>query len=199
MKKIKIKQTIKNKLLVKLLVTTIISIILGLLYTAILSNSNKEVIEKSLTSFFNNLEKLNYLEAFKNCFFSNVIYMIIIFLLGISIIGIPIIIIILILKSFILGFTISSILYFYKFKGIFISIFYIIPLIINLFAVIYLGYYGIQFSKNLIRLLFFKKDMNFSNIMKRYCKVLLVSMIIVLISSILEIYLIPIFLNFLQI
>lgn len=199
MKKIKIKQTIKNKLLFKLLITTVISVIFGLLYTAILSKTDKEFIKESFTSFFNNLEKLNYLEAFKNCILSNSIYTLIIWLLGISIIGIPIIIIILILKSFMLGFTISSILYFYKFKGILITIFYIIPLVINLFATIYLSYYGISFSKSLIGLLFFKKNINFNNIMKRYCKILLTGIIIVLISSIIEIYLVPSILIFLQI
>lgn len=199
MKKIKIKQTIKNKLLFKLLITTTISIILGLLYTAIISKTDREFIKESMNTFFNNLDKLNYLDAFKNCIISNTVFIIIIWFLGISIIGIPIIIIILILKSFILGFTISSILYFYKFKGIIIAILYIIPLIINLFITIYLSYYGIKFSKNLIGLLFFKKNISFNNIMKKYIKILLISFIIVLISSIIEIYIIPSLLNFLQI
>ena len=199
MKKIKIKQTIKNKLLFKLLITTTISIILGLLYTAILSKTDREFIKESMDTFFNNLDKLNYLDAFKNCIISNSVFIIIIWFLGISIIGIPVIIIILILKSFILGFTISSILYFYKFKGIIIAILYIIRLIINLFITIYLSYYGIKFSKNLIGLLFFKKNISSNNIMKKYIKILLISFIIILISSIIEIYIIPSLLNFLQI
>ena len=97
---------------------------------------------------FKSLDKLDYKSAFINCLTSNTIYIVLIWLLGISILGIPIIIIILILKSFTIGFTISSILYFYKFKGLIIAIIYIIPLLINLFAIIYLSYYAIMFSKN---------------------------------------------------
>lgn len=199
MRKIKIKQTIKNKLLFKLFIIIIISITLGLLYPAILSSTDRKIISKSLISFFNSLDKLDYFLAFKNCFLSNSLYTIIIWLLGISIIGIPFIITILILKSFILGFTISSILYFYKFKGLLICITYVIPLLINLFVITYLSYYGIIFSKYLVGLLFFKKNVNFNNIMKRYLKILFISIILILISSIVEIYIIPSFLIFLQI
>lgn len=199
MKRIKIKQTIKNKLLFKLFITIIISIILGLLYPAILSNADRNTISKSLISFFHNLDKLNYFLAFKNCFLSNSLYTIIIWLLGISIIGIPFIIMVLILKSFILGFTLSSILYFYKFKGLLICAIYIIPLLINLFVTTYLSYYGIIFSKNLVGLLFFKKNIHFNTIMKRYLKILLTSIVLILVSTITEIYLIPNVLIFLQI
>ena len=199
MKKYKIKQKLKNKLLFKLLVTTVIFVLLGIFYTAVLSKADKKSVEESLSLFFKNLDKLNYLNAFTNCLFSNLLYIIIIWLLGISIIGIPIIILILIIKSFILGFTISTILYFYKLKGVLISIIYIIPLLLNLFAIIYLSYYAIIFSKNLNGLLFFKKNINFNHIMKRYFKILLISLLFIVVSSILEIFIIPSVLNFLQI
>lgn len=199
MKKNKIKQTIKNKSLFRLLILTTISIIFGLIYTAIISKTDKEFINKSLNSFFSNLDKLNYINAFKNCILSNYLLVTIIWLLGMSIIGIPLILLMLVLKSFILGFTISSILYFYKFKGIVICIFYIIPLILNLFVTLYLSYYSINFSKNLIGVLFFKKSLGLKIMVKKYLKILLISSIIILISSIIEIFVIPSILNFLQI
>ena len=70
MRKIKIKQTIRNKLLFKLFIIIIISITLGLLYPAILSSTDRKIISKSLISFFNSLDKLDYFLAFKNCFLS---------------------------------------------------------------------------------------------------------------------------------
>lgn len=196
MKKAKIS---KNKLLIKILLMTLVFIILGILYISILSDGNKVLIEKNLSSFFNSINKLNYNQAFIKCFLSNTFYILSIWLLGISILGIPFILLILILKSFILGFSISSILYFYKFKGIIICIIYIIPLIINLLLMILLSYYSIQFSKNLNKLLFSKKDVNFQNVMKRYIKILLASLLVILASSLIEIYLIPNILKLLQI
>lgn len=193
------KYIIKNKLLLKLIIISLISIILGILYLSIISKSNMNLVKDNLDNFFNNLKKLNYYIGIKNSLSSNLIYVIVIWLFGISIIGIPLIILMIIMKSFILGFTISSIIYFYGLKGIYISFIYIIPLIINLLLLIFLSYYGIIFSKNLIKLLFLKKEINFKNIMKRYIKLLIFSLIITIVSSSIEIYIIPNILKFLQI
>ena len=189
----------KNKLLVKLLFISVISILLGIFYMAIISKQNKESVEESLKLFFQSINKLNYQKAIVNCLSSNIFYLLAIWLLGISIIGIPFILLILILKSFILGFSISSILYFYKLKGILIALIYIIPLILNLLTILFLGYYAIIFSKNLIRLLFLKKEIRFKNIMRRYSKIFLFCLGMIIISSILEIYVVPSFLKLLQI
>ena len=188
-----------NKLILKLMIISIISVLIGIFYIAILSNSNKVLIKENLETYFESLNKLNYIKALIKCLTSNMITISSIWLLGISIIGVFLIIIILIIKSFALGFTISSLIYFYKLKGIIISIIYIIPLIINLFVIILLSYYGIIFSKNLNRLLFLKKDVNFKNIMRKYIKILLFSTICIVISSLIEIYIVPNILKLLQI
>lgn len=188
-----------NKLILKLMIISIISVLIGIFYIAILSNSNKVLIKENLETYFESLNKLNYIKALIKCLTSNMITVSSIWLLGISIIGVFLIIIILIIKSFALGFTISSLIYFYKLKGIIISIIYIIPLIINLFVIIILSYYGIIFSKNLNRLLFLKKDVNFKNIMRKYIKILLFSTICIVISSLIEIYIVPNILKLLQI
>ena len=199
MRKYKLKKKVKDKLLFTILIITVIAIILGIMYMGIISNDNKNLIEKTINSFFKRLNKINYTKGFINSLTTNLIYIVFIWLLGISIIGIPLIILMLIIKSFILGFSISSILYFYKFKGILIAIIYIIPLIINLFSIIYISYYAITFSKNLNKLLFLKKDISFKNIMKKYSKILITSLIISTISSVIEIYLVPSILKLLQI
>lgn len=188
-----------NKLILKLMIISIISVLIGIFYIAILSNSNKVLIKENLETYFESLNKLNYIKALIKCLTSNMITISSIWLLGISIIGVFLIIIILIIKSFALGFTISSLIYFYKLKGIIISIIYIIPLIINLFVIIILSYYGIIFSKNLNRLLFLKKEVNFKNIMRKYIKILLFSTICIIISSLIEIYIVPNILKLLQI
>lgn len=185
------KRIIKNKKLFRLIISILISFILGILYIAILSKSNKVIIKDNLELYFSSLNKLNYIKALINSLSTNLLYIIGIWLLGISIIGVPIIIILLLFKSFIIGFTISSIIYFYKFKGILIAIIYIIPLIIDLYLIFFLSYYSLIFSNNLNRLLFLKKEINFKNIMRRYIKILIFVLIGIIISSIIEVYLIP--------
>ncbi len=189
----------KNKLLVKLFFISVFSVLFGIFYMAIISKQNKEAVEESLKLFFESINKLNYQKAITNCLCSNIFYLVAVWLLGISIIGIPFIVLILILKSFILGFSISSILYFYKLKGILIAFIYMIPLVLNLLIILFLGYYGILFSKNLIRLLFFKKEVRFKNIMRRYSKIFLFCLGMIVISGILEIYVVPSLLKLLQI
>lgn len=185
------KKILKNKKLFRLIIIVLISFILGILYLAIISKSNKLMIKENLELYFSNLNKLNYTKAITNCLTTNILYIIGIWLLGVSIIGVPIIIILLVFKSFLLGFTISSIIYFYKLKGIIIALIYIIPLVINLLLVFFLSYYSLIFSKSLNKMLFFKKEINLRYIMKRYIKILGFVLICTIFNSIIEIYIVP--------
>lgn len=193
------KRIVKNKLLLRILIMILIAFLLGLFYLAILSKTNKGMIQENLNLFFSSIKDLDYVKGLINSLTTNLIYVALIWILGISIIGVPIIIFLLLTKSFILGFSISSIIYFYQWKGIIIALIYSIPLIFNLFFLFFLGYYGILFSKNLNQLLFMKKNINFKDIMRKYLRILLFTTIGIIISSILEIYLIPNLLKLLQI
>lgn len=193
------KNIIKNKKLFRLIIVILISIILGILYIAILSKSNKAMIKENLEIYFSSLNKFNYSKAIINILTTNSLYVIGIWLLGISIIGAPLIIVLLLYKSFTLGFTISSIIYFYKIKGIIISLIYMIPLLINLYLVLFLSYYSLTFSNNLNRLLFLKKELNFRNIMRRYVKILIFVLIGIVISSLIEAFVVPNILKLLKI
>lgn len=182
-----------KKLLTTLLVIIIISFIIGLLFISIISKSNQELIKKTLDNFFIGIKnsELNYQHALISSLTSNLLINFLIWILGISIIGIPVVILILISKSFILGFSISSIIYNYSFKGIPYTIIYIIPHIINLFIILVLGYYSIKFSLMLFNLLFRKKDYSKKIIVKRYIKLLIYSTIFFITSSVMEVYIVP--------
>lgn len=182
-----------KKILVISLILIIISFILGILFPAILSIENKDLINTSLDSFFSSISKnkLNYVNALFSSLTNNIVINILIWLLGISIIGIPIIIVILIIKSFILGFSFSSIIMTYSFKGIILAFIYIIPLIINLFITLIVCYYAISFSIMLFNYLFRKKEYSRRVIVARYLKILGSSMVILILSSLVEVFLIP--------
>ena len=155
---------------------------------------NKELITSNVIDFFSAIKSnnLNYNQILVKSLTNNLLLNIIIWLLGISIIGIPIVIILLFIKSFILSFTFTSIIYTYKYKGIISAIIYVIPHIINLLLSFVLIYYSITFSKSLFNYLFKKKECNRKELVNRYLKLLVISTFLFIISSIIETYIIPI-------
>lgn len=187
----------KRRLFKILLFITIISFILGILYVAIISKNDKELIKKSFDAYFISIEQgtFNQKSSLIGNLMSNVILTTIIWILGISIIGIPISALYLIYKSFVLGFSISSIIYTYKIKGVISAIFYAIPFALNLIVIFILTFYAVNFSKKLYLSLFKKKDIDLRRMTKVYSKVLLIFLIILTISSIFSSYIIPILLK----
>lgn len=189
----KIKKVKLRKIPLLILIITTIFLILGILFLAIISKSNKELVTETLNNFFKNIsaKKINTNIALFNSLSNNMIVNITIWLLGISIIGIPIILLILSTKSFILGFSISSIIYNYGIKGIILTLIYIVPHIMNLFITILLSYYSIHFSIMLFNLLFRKQEYSKKRIVNRYIKILIFSTIAYITSSVIEVYVIP--------
>lgn len=155
-----VKKLKEKKLFIIIFIVTVISFIIGILLISILSGNNKSLIVKSLNNFFISIKenKLNQSALLYKTLTNNIIINLIIWILGISIIGIPIVISILSFKSLTFGFTISSLIYTYKFNGIIKSIIYIIPNLINLFIIFVLSYYSISFSLMLFNYLFRKKN-----------------------------------------
>ena len=84
-----------QKLLIKILIMVFIFFLLGTLYIAIISKTNKDTIFSTLNNFFTEIKSnhLNYTSSFFNCFMSYSLSGLFIWLLGISIVGIPLILI----------------------------------------------------------------------------------------------------------
>lgn len=198
MNKAKINITNQKKKYVFLSVIMLIGIISGLLFIFFISNEDKSLVEEQLNIFFNNINNnsLNYLSSFINSFFTNIFYLVIIWLLGISIIGIPIIIFILFLKSFIFGFSISSVISNYGVRGIFLSLGYQLPHnLILLVIFLLISFYAISFSVKLFRVLFLKENINLTYNFKRYNQIAGICIIVIFICSLIEVFLSPILMN----
>lgn len=182
-----------KKVFIIIFIVTLLAFIIGILLVSIESKDNKELITTSLTAFFNNIKenKLNTQTLLYKSITNNLIINIIVWLLGISIIGLPIVLIILGFKSLTIGFTISSILYTYKLNGLIKVIIYIIPNIINLFVLFVLTYYSINFSLMLFNYLFRKKEYNKKLIVNRYLKLLILSLLISILTSVIETFILP--------
>lgn len=172
----------------------VIGIILGLSFPFLLGNDNKELLNNSITNYFVSVKNNTYdtYSGIKNSSSINIISPLVIWCLGLSIIGSVLIIPILIYKGFILGFSFSSIIYIYGLKGILGGILYIFPnLILSLIIYILLGFYGISFSIKLFRYLFLKEKIEVNRYMNKYFKILCISLIVLILLSLFEVYLLP--------
>lgn len=189
----------ENKLFTTLLIITILSILLGILFPAILTTDNKELIKTSITDYFTAIDnnKIEYIKSLITILSNNIFVTISIWLLGISIIGIIIIIIEVFIKGFIVGFSFTSILVTYEIKGILIGIIYTISNILSLLVTFLLSYYAISFSIMIYKTIFKKKNYPKEIIVKRYIKIGLLALLSSIVISLIEVFIIPKVLMFL--
>ncbi len=189
---------INKNLFIFLLVIVIIGIVTGSLFATILGADDKAYVTEYLHSFFSNVkaEKLSYDTSLMNTLIFTVGFALIVWILGISVIGFFIIIFMLFMKAFILGFSISSIISCYGFKGLILGIIYAFPHhVINILIFIILSAYALIISFKLIQCLTGKKTLNFKNFMNRYLVILVFSIVILIITSLYEVYIVPKILN----
>lgn len=189
----------ENKLFTILLIITILSILLGILFPAILTTDNKELIKTRITDYFTAIDnnKIEYIKSLITILSNNIFVTISIWLLGISIIGIIIIIIEVFIKGFIVGFSLTSILVTYGIKGILIGIIYTISNILSLLVTFLLSYYAISFSIMIYKTIFKKKNYPKEIIVKRYIKIGLLALLSSIVISLIEVFIIPKVLMFL--
>ena len=184
----------KNKYKYMFLITIIIlGFLTGIIFSNILSYSDYKEISSSVENYFlgiKNSEDINYLNNFLNTFCVNFIYMLLLFIFGVSIVGVILNPFILYCKSFIIGFSTGIIISIYSFKGIIGAILFIFPhQVINMIIYLLLSYYGINLSIKLFKSLFLKKTFNSSEFMKKYFKIIGLSSLNLLISTLYETFL----------
>ncbi len=184
----------QKKIYIFLIIVMILGLISGIIYAIILNQNDHNLVTESLNSFFISIKENNidYKNALINSLIGNITFTTFIFLLGISIIGIPIIILSLFLKTFIFGFSISSIIYTYHLNGILKTITYTLPhQLITLLMALFLGFYALYFGIKLFKYLFKGKDINLRMSMKRYLQVYIIVLLINITCSFIEVFLSP--------
>ena len=82
-------------------------------------------------------------------------------------------------------------------KGTIITIIYTIPNLLNLAVTLLLGYYAISFSLVIYKSIFKKEAKNYKPIIKRYIKIGIFFLLIEILISLAEVYIIPNILRFL--
>jgi len=182
----------QRKLYLFLIGLIIVGLISGILFLFAINDTDKSLVLDNLTSFFTGIKDgqgINYGDSLINSLLTNIIYILLIWLLGISIIGLPIILIIVAIKTFIIGFSISSIISIYGFKGVIGAICYTVPhQLVYIFLLLLLSFYSVSFCIKLFKYLFLKQSINFKLAMQRYLKILIISIGIGILSSLLEVF-----------
>lgn len=193
--KFNIKKTKNNilkqkKLYLFLIGLMVTGLIAGILFWFVISKEDKLLVTKNLTDFFSCIKEgnsINYGASLLNSVVTSLIYVVLIWLLGISIIGLPIILVMMAIKSFIVGFSIVSIISSYGLKGIVGAFVYVFPhQIVFLLLLILLGFYASAFCIKLFKYLFLKQMINFKEAMRKYLKILGISCLSVLVISLFE-------------
>ena len=183
----------QKKFYLALITIMLLGFISGIVFMFFIDKDSKKTVLDGVNLFFKQIkssEGINYSKSFINTFFSNIGYALLIWVLGISIIGLPIIVLVLFFKSFVLGFSIASIVSNYGFKGVLGAFLYAFPhYIVLLIVYLLLGFYSIMFCYKLFMNLFLKKNNNLRINMTKYLKVLGFSLIIILITSLYEVFL----------
>lgn len=173
----------------------ILGIISGSLFLMVLNENDKSEVINEISTFMTNINtnNINNLNSFKNSLIEGMILIILSWILGMSIIGVIFNIFFIYMKSFTIGFSISSFILVYKYKGILSSLIYVIPSqLINILIILILGVYTLLFSKYLFKMIFIKdKTVNLGKFFKKYVLVFGICIILCVISSLCEAYLLP--------
>ena len=191
---LKNKTTSNKKIIVFLVGLFLIGLIAGSIFITIISKSDQALVKEYIKEFVNKADKnkLNYLEALKNASLSNGLFIVIVWLLGFSIIGIPIVIFMYFSKAFILGFSLSSFILQYKFKGLLLALIYFFPHhVVNILAYTLIMIYSLKISFILVNSIIKKKTISFKAIMNRYLIVFAVSIGMVIVASLYECFVVP--------
>jgi len=176
---------------ISLIIVLVISLLFGVFFIKILSNSDKELVMTHINTYFDSIKNGSIKFNLYNNIINNNITLFILWILGFSVIGIPLIISILFYKCFTLSFTVTSLIYHFKFDGIFFSLVYIFPhLILNILFYFVMSYYSFKLCLNMIMVIFNKTKLNF-NVLKKYIVVLIISIIFLSLSALYETYILP--------
>ena len=173
----------------------VLGIISGSLFLMVLNENDKSEVINEISTFMANINtnNINNLNSFKNSLIEGMILIILSWILGMSIIGVIFNIFFIYMKSFTIGFSISSFILVYKYKGILSSLIYVIPSqLINILIILILGVYTLLFYKYLFKMIFLKdKTVNLGKFFKKYVLVFGICIILCVISSLCEAYLLP--------
>ena len=179
---------INSKIFKILVVTLVIGFIIGIISFIFMDKSS---LQSSIINYINLIknDKYNYSNGLISSIISNIKYSSIIWISGIIFFCSLIIPLIIIYRGISLSLTISTIIYTYKLKGTLYALIIVFPTILNEIIFLFLSYYSINFSIKCYNTIKNNKDINLRLFIKNYFYIFLILSLLLIISSIIEIYL----------
>ena len=179
-----------------LLIALIISFIFGMFFITILSSTDKVTLKEYITNFFTSIKQGKIISLYKTLINNN-LGILITSILAFSVVLFPLVIVIIFYKGFTLAFTITSLIYTFKIKGIILAIVYVFPsLIFNLVFYFIMCYYSFKLSLILFNKAINKDTTNINKFLKKYLVIILVCISFVSLFSLYETYLLPSLIKF---
>ena len=105
-----------------------LGVILGAVFAEIIGLNDRNLVIDKIKLFIDNISNntIDSLVVFKNSLSINLIYILIISLLGMALLGIILNLFILFIKGFVFGFSIAAFIITYSYKGIILSVLYLL-------------------------------------------------------------------------
>ena len=174
-----------------LLIALIISFIFGMFFITILSSTDKVTLKEYITNFFTSIKQGKIISLYKTLINNN-LGILITSILAFSVVLFPLVIVIIFYKGFTLAFTITSLIYTFKIKGIILAIVYVFPsLIFNLVFYFIMCYYSFKLSLILFNKAINKDTTNINKFLKKYLVIILVCISFMSLFSLYDTYLLP--------
>lgn len=176
----------RNKILSFLLFCLLLSILLGFLFYANLDDESRGIVYQNILLLLK--EDSSIFSFFISKFLSNSL----IWLLGLSILGILIIVPLTFFQVFLTSFEMTSMISVFGISKIFCILLYFLPNLLFLCITFFLCYYSFCFSNYLFQFLFLHKNYSFTVMMKKYLKIYFISLLLLIISTVIEFFILPI-------
>ena len=176
---------------VSLIIALLISFIFGMFFITILSSTDKVTLKEYITNFFTSIKQGKIISLYKTLINNN-LGILITSILAFSVVLFPLVIVIIFYKGFTLAFTITSLIYTFKIKGIILAIVYVFPsLIFNLVFYFIMCYYSFKLSLILFNKVINNDTTNINKFLKKYLVIILVCIAFVSLFSLYDTYLLP--------
>lgn len=176
---------------VSLIIALLISFIFGMFFITILSSTDKVTLKEYITNFFDSIKQGKIISLY-NTLINNNLGILITAILAFSVVLFPLVIVIIFYKGFTLAFTITSLIYTFKIKGIILAIVYVFPsLIFNLVFYFIMCYYSFKLSLILFNKVINKDTTNINKFLKKYLVIILICIVFVSLFSLYDTYLLP--------
>lgn len=183
------KKLINIKIIKVASILLVLGILSGIIFLLITSSLDKMIIKDEINSYINNINTKVSISSFLTSFKYNIIYFIIITISAILYLCSPLIIFVNYYKGLQIGFLLSSIILTFKSKGILLMLVSIFPHIIFMsISIIIYSSIMLNISYKLMKATYNEESINLKIFVKKVLLLFIVSIIISLIGTLLELF-----------